>query len=265
MPVVHLRLRRERVRAARCALVFVDVRPDTLNLDERRSTTLVTERTRAIVPDALRRRRLRDRRDRATAGCAVARPSSRTTRTGSSRRTAAGRSGRSAPSRRRASTRRRTSPAARAAPLRQRPALVEAAEIVREKGTNRKRFFRGEVDRTRLGRPRFELRASELLAAFLFAQLDARAADPGRAASGSGAATTRRSGRGPPSTAALPFVPDHCEQSFHMYYVLLPTPESRTRLLATCASAGSSPSSTTSRSTSRKSGARTADVRVSAP
>ena len=43
--------------------VFVDIRPDTLNLDERLIEAAITPRTQAIVAGALRRRRLRDGRD----------------------------------------------------------------------------------------------------------------------------------------------------------------------------------------------------------
>ena len=105
--------RRQRVRAARRRPVFVDIRPDTLNLDERALETLVTERTRAIVPcttpasrcemDAIGAARQR-----------VGLASSRTTRTASSAlpRAPLGTFGALAT---RASTRRRTSPAARAA------------------------------------------------------------------------------------------------------------------------------------------------------
>ncbi len=49
-PGVHVRLDRGRLRAPWRAPVFVDVRPDTLNLDERALAHAVTERTRAIVP-----------------------------------------------------------------------------------------------------------------------------------------------------------------------------------------------------------------------
>ena len=53
-----------------------------------------------------------------------------------------------------------------------RPELVERAEIVREKGTNRTRFFRGEVDKYTWVDIGSSLLPSDILAAFLFAQLE---------------------------------------------------------------------------------------------
>ena len=95
-------------------LVFADVRPDTLNLDERLLDDLVTERTRAIVPTHYAGVGCELDADRARPPSASARRWSRTTRTASSGAIAAARSARSARSPRRASTRRRTSRAARA-------------------------------------------------------------------------------------------------------------------------------------------------------
>ena len=115
MPVVHLRLDRQRLRAARRRPVFVDIRADTLNLDERSLEAAITPRTRAIVVvhyagvacemdaiiDIAARHGLRGRRrQRARAVRTLQRPAARLAR----RR-----------SRRSASTRPRTSPAARAA------------------------------------------------------------------------------------------------------------------------------------------------------
>ena len=94
--------------------VFVDIRPDTLNLDETLIEAAITPRTRAIVAGALRGRRLRDGRHHGHRRRATASRSSRTTPTGSSAPTRAGRSAPSARSRRTASTRPRTSRAARA-------------------------------------------------------------------------------------------------------------------------------------------------------
>ncbi len=72
---------------------------------------------------------------------------------------------------------------------------------------------------------------SDLLAAFLFAQLEARERIQAARAARSGSATTQRArAPGPPSTASrLPFVPEHCEQRFHMFYVLLPDARARAR------------------------------------
>jgi dTDP-4-amino-4,6-dideoxygalactose transaminase len=54
------------------------------------------------------------------------------------------------------------------------PALVERAEIIREKGTNRSRFFRGQVDKYTWVDIGSSYLPSDILAAFLFAQLEQR-------------------------------------------------------------------------------------------
>ena len=54
------------------------------------------------------------------------------------------------------------------------PRLVERAEIIREKGTNRSRFFRGQVDKYTWVDVGSSYLPSDILAAFLFAQLEAR-------------------------------------------------------------------------------------------
>ncbi len=111
-------------------------------------------------------------------------------------------------------------------------AFVEAAEIVREKGTNRKQFFRGQVDKYTWVSVGSSYVQSDLLAAFLLAQLEERVEIQ--------AARERVWRRyddvlGPWAEeigASLPLVPEHCEQSFHMYYVILPSLDARTRLIA---------------------------------
>jgi dTDP-4-amino-4,6-dideoxygalactose transaminase len=54
------------------------------------------------------------------------------------------------------------------------PALVERAEIIREKGTNRSRFFRGQVDKYSWVDVGSSYLPSDILAAFLLAQLEQR-------------------------------------------------------------------------------------------
>ena len=109
---------------------------------------------------------------------------------------------------------------------------VSRAEIVREKGTDRSRFFRGEVDRYGWVDLGSSYLMSDVLAAFLFGQLcewqhiqQRRAALWSRydaaLASWADAHAVRR-----------PIVPAECEQAYHMYYLLLPTLEARSRLVA---------------------------------
>ena len=111
------------------------------------------------------------------------------------------------------------------------PALIERAEILREKGTNRSRFFRGQVDKYTWMDVGSSFLPSELNAAMLWAQCeqweqiqskrrliwDKYYAELQQWAHDSG--------------VSLPFVPGHCEQAFHMFYMLLPSLESRQRLI----------------------------------
>jgi dTDP-4-amino-4,6-dideoxygalactose transaminase len=111
------------------------------------------------------------------------------------------------------------------------PALVERAEIIREKGTNRSSFSRGEVDKyTWVGLGSNYL-SSELQAACLAAQLRAREAIQAKRA-----AIWRRyqAALQDWSTAnhvRLPVVPAECDHPSHLFYLLLPNESSRTRLI----------------------------------
>lgn len=118
------------------------------------------------------------------------------------------------------------------------PSLVERAEIIREKGTNRSRFFRGEVDKYTWVDVGSSYLMSDVLAAFLYGQLEAHERlraqrreiwDRYHAALADWA-----NERG----ARRPIVPPHCEQSHHMYYLLLPTPAARSALIAHLKSRG---------------------------
>ncbi len=109
--------------------------------------------------------------------------------------------------------------------------LVVRAEVLREKGTNRKAFFRGEIDKYTWVDEGSSYVISDLLAAFLAAQLEARDAIQ---------AVRRRiwhtysDGLGDWAAsvgASLPYIPDHCEQPYHMFYLLLPSLEYRTALI----------------------------------
>jgi dTDP-4-amino-4,6-dideoxygalactose transaminase len=109
---------------------------------------------------------------------------------------------------------------------------AERAEIIREKGTNRSRFFRGQVDKYTWVDLGSSYLPSDILAAFLYAQLEAReqiqairqrvweyyydhlqqwAEDEG---------------------VQLPVVPSHCQQPYHLFHLLLPSLEQRQAFLA---------------------------------
>ncbi|MFN3648042.1 MAG: dTDP-4-amino-4,6-dideoxygalactose transaminase [Armatimonadota bacterium] len=211
--------------------VFADIRPDTLNLDEAQLESLVTPRTRAVVPvhyagvacemsaigDVAERHGLAVVEDNAhglfgryhgrylgTFG-ALATQSFHETKNFT-----CGEGG---------------------ALLINRPDLVERAEIIREKGTNRSLFFRGQVDKYTWVDVGSSYLPSDILAAFLYAQLQERDAIQ---------AIRRRIWEGYQAGLqdwaesrgiALPWVPPHCEQSYHMFYLLLPSPGQRTEFL----------------------------------
>ena len=111
------------------------------------------------------------------------------------------------------------------------PAFMQRAEIIREKGTNRSRFFRGEIDKYTWVDQGSSYLPSDLLAACLLAQLEQKALIQ----------TERKNlwdhyRRGLQAWAdnngvQLPHIPEHCEQAFHMFYMLLPNHESRQALI----------------------------------
>jgi dTDP-4-amino-4,6-dideoxygalactose transaminase len=106
------------------------------------------------------------------------------------------------------------------------------AEIIREKGTNRSRFFRGEVDRYTWVDLGSSYLPSDLLAAFLLAQLEARAVIQQRRLE---IWSTYERALTPWAEAAsvrLPVVPAGCLHPAHIFYLLLPTLAARTELIA---------------------------------
>lgn len=112
------------------------------------------------------------------------------------------------------------------------PRWVERAEILREKGTNRKRFFRGLVDRYTWVDVGSSYLPSDLLAAFLFAQLEQKERVLAARRQIFERYQQELAEWGGASGTKLPSIPIDRQQSFHMFYLLLPTPEARTRLLA---------------------------------
>ena len=213
-------------------VVFGDIRPDTLNLDERKLPDLVTERTRAIVVVHY-----------AGVGCemdAIVRVADEHGLTivednahglfGAYRGRALGTFGRVA-AHSFHETKNVTCGEGGAAVLND-ASDIERAEILREKGTDRKRFFRGEVDKYTWVDLGSSYVMSDLLAAFLAAQLEQRSSiqDARRLLweryDESLRDWSERLG------VRRPVVPQHCEQSYHMYYLLLPSSALRDALIA---------------------------------
>ena len=113
-----------------------------------------------------------------------------------------------------------------------RPDLVERAEILREKGTNRARFFRGQVDKYTWVDIGDSFLPSELNAAYLWAQLElADEINNDRLASWNAynEAFQALRARG---LAELPTVPDGCVHNAHMYYLKCRDLAERTALIA---------------------------------
>ena len=211
--------------------VFIDVRPDTLNLDETRLEELITPRTRAVVPvhyagvgcemDAIleiaHRRQLavvednahglfaRYREKNLGSFGAMATQSFHETKNFSS-----GEGG---------------------ALLINEPRYIERAEIIREKGTNRSRFFRGQVDKYSWVDIGSSYLPSDILAAYLYGQLEQREKIQAHRQR-----LWERYNAGLKDWAyahevQMPFVPAHVEQAYHMFYMLLPTLDLRQRLI----------------------------------
>ena len=212
--------------------VFVDIREDTLNLDERLIEAAITPRTRAIVPvhyagvacamapimDLARQHRLAVVEDAAHG--AMARYQGQVL--GSigdlgaysfheTKNLIAGEGG---------------------ALLIRDPAQTARAEIIREKGTDRSRFFRGEVDKYSWQEVGSSLLPGELIAAFLWAQLeDAKNITQHRLQVWHNYHRLLQ----PLEAAGLirrPVIPADCEHNGHMYYVILPAAVDRQAVLS---------------------------------
>lgn len=212
--------------------VFVDIRPDTLNLDETKIEAAITPKTRVIVPvhyagigcemapmlDIARRYGVLVIEDNAhglfaryrnrplgTFGCLATQSFHET------KNFTCGEGG---------------------ALVINDPQYVERAEMIREKGTDRSRFFRGQVDKYTWRDIGSSYALSDQLAAFLFAQLEKRSQVW---------ANRKRvwqhyeEGLQPWARehgVRTPVVPPHCEQAYHMFYLLLPSREARQGLIA---------------------------------
>ncbi|MDP9121310.1 MAG: dTDP-4-amino-4,6-dideoxygalactose transaminase [Acidobacteriota bacterium] len=112
------------------------------------------------------------------------------------------------------------------------PRYVERAEIVREKGTNRSLFFRGQIDRYTWVDVGSSYLPSDLLAAFLLAQLEAR--DKIQAARQRlwERYNTELAGWAATTDTRLPHIPAGAEHPYHMFYLLLPSLAARQSLIA---------------------------------
>ncbi len=215
----------------RARAVFVDIRPDTLNVNEELIESAVTGRTKAIIVmhyagiacemdrilDIARKHRLLVVEDNAHGLCGRfhGRPlgtfgALATLSFHETKNVTCGEGG---------------------AILVNDERFVARTEIIREKGTDRARFVRGDVDRYTWSGIGSSYMPSELLAAYLLAQLEA-------------AETIQQKRHHLWSTyrieldawanlvgARLPVVPEHCSHSAHLFYLLMPSPDDRTAFI----------------------------------
>jgi dTDP-4-amino-4,6-dideoxygalactose transaminase len=212
--------------------VFIDIRDDTLNLDENQLEQLITPRTRAILPvhyagvgcemDAIlgiaNRFGIPVVEDNAhglfgkykgqylgTFGCLATQSFHET------KNITCGEGG---------------------ALLINDPQYIERAEIIREKGTNRSRFFRGQVDKYTWVDIGSSYLPSDILSAFLFAQLEAWKEIQAKRKRLWDYYDLNLQSWADQYGVRLPFIPQTCEQPYHMFYMLLPSLEARQGLIA---------------------------------
>ncbi|MCK6539908.1 MAG: dTDP-4-amino-4,6-dideoxygalactose transaminase [Anaerolineales bacterium] len=112
------------------------------------------------------------------------------------------------------------------------PKYIEDAEILREKGTNRSRFFRGQVDKYTWVNIGSSYLPSDMLAAFLLAQLEEREQIQARRRQIWETYYTELGAWAEENHVRMPFVPAHCEQTYHMFYMLFPNLEKRQAAIA---------------------------------
>jgi len=218
--------------------VFADIRPDTLNLDERRVEALITERTKAIL--AVHYAGVGCEMDTLQAlasarGIALVEDNAHGL-FGRFRGRPLGTFGRLAALSFH-ETKNVTCGEGGALVVND-PGLQERAEIIREKGTDRTRFFRGEVDKYTWIDVGSSYLPSDLLAAFLCAQLEARERIQARRAEIWNRYSSGLSAWAARTGVRLPVMPAHCDQPLHLFYVLLSSRAHRASLIAHLAAAG---------------------------
>ena len=218
--------------------VFADVRPDTLNLDERLVSSLVTERTRAILP--VHYAGIACEMDPLVTiagerGIAIVEDNAHGL-FGRYRGKLLGTFGPLATQSFHET--KNFSCGEGGALLINDPQFAERAEILREKGTDRSRFFRGEVDKYGWVDLGSSYLPSDVLAALLLAQLEQWKEIQDRRGSLWNRYHDELRGWARAHGVVQPTVPAHVESAHHLYYMLVPSLADRTRLIAHLKSAG---------------------------
>jgi dTDP-4-amino-4,6-dideoxygalactose transaminase len=218
------------LRGAR--VVFADIRPDTMNLDETGLEPLITSRTKAIVPvhyagvacemDAI---------------CAIAARRGVAVVEDNAHGLFARYRGRYTGTFGRLATQsfhetKNVTCGEGGALLVNDPELIERALMVREKGTNRSQYFRGQVDKYSWVDVGSSYLPSDLLAAFLLAQLEARQEIQKKRQRIWEWYQHHLQDWAAENGARLPVVPVECEQAYHMFYMVLPSLEFRQALIS---------------------------------
>lgn len=113
-----------------------------------------------------------------------------------------------------------------------RPDLMERAEIIREKGTNRSQFFRGQVDKYTWMDMGSSYLPGELIAAFLYGQLEAEPAIRTRRLAVFDAYMEALAPLAESNNVGLPHTPKYCTGNGHMFYLLLSSLEERSDFIS---------------------------------
>lgn len=218
--------------------VFADIRPDTLNLDERQLETLISPRTKAIVvvhyagvgchmePILALAARHGIQVIEDNAHGLYARHNGRFLGTFGSLATQSfhetkniicGEGG---------------------ALVINNPEFIERAEILRDKGTNRSSFLRGQIDKYTWVDVGSSFGMSDLLAAFLYAQLEQREHIYSRRRAVWEHYDRALAGWADNRGIKRPSIPASAQQSYHVYYLILPSLDHRQRFAAHLAARG---------------------------
>ena len=118
------------------------------------------------------------------------------------------------------------------------PKFIDRAEILREKGTNRSRFFRGQIDKYTWVDLGSSFLPSDILAAILYAQLEMREAIQAKRRQIWSTYYQGLQDWAQENGVRLPVVPSHCRHPYHMFYLLLPSLADRQTLMAHLKSRG---------------------------
>ena len=212
--------------------VFVDIRPDTLNLDENRIEEAITPKTKAIFPVHY-----------AGVGCemerimAIANNHNLFVVEDAAQGVGARYNDRMLGSMGHLGTysfhetKNYTSGEGGALCIND-PGLVKRAEIIRDKGTNRAQYFRGEVDKYTWVEVGSSYVPSEICSAFLYAQLEMLETIAERRRTIYKRYRTLLKPLEAQGLLRLPHIPEDCESNYHLFYILLPDTETRDALMA---------------------------------